>query len=79
LKFTFRADCFDVTNKVTFSLAQTQAVDAAVELPNPNKLTTISALEAPGTAIKPTDSPAFGHLSSYSGNRKFQFSGRIVF
>lgn len=58
VKFIFRADCFDVTNKVTFTIAQSQTLSAA----NP-------ASSASG----------FGRLSSFSGNRKFQFSGRITF
>jgi hypothetical protein len=73
VKFTFRADCFDVTNKVTFSLAQTQTVAAAYTNP------ATKLLQVPGTPIPASISPAFGHLSSYSGNRRFQFSGRIVF
>lgn len=51
VKFIFRADCFDVSNKVTFSLAQTQTAG----------------------------STAFGRLTSFGGNRRFQFSGRITF
>lgn len=50
-KFVFRADCFDVTNKVTFSMGQTQNLSSST----------------------------FGKLTSFSGQRLFQFSGRIVF
>lgn len=50
VKFVFRADCFNVTNKVTFTMAQTQTVGAS-----------------------------FGKLSGFSGNRRWQFSGRIQF
>ena len=57
VKFVFRADCFDVTNKVTFSMSQTQNVSVS----NPS-LTT-----------------SFGRLTGYSGNRRFQFEGRITF
>lgn len=58
LKFIFRADCFDVTNKVTFSIAQTQTV----------------------SVIDPSaSSSSFGKFSSFSGSRKFQFSGRVTF
>jgi hypothetical protein len=53
VKFIFRADCFDVTNKVTFSMPQAQ-------------------VWAAGTS-------SFGQLTSFSGNRRFQFSGRISF
>jgi hypothetical protein len=56
-KFIFRADCFDVTNKVTFSIPQTQTVSATTA----------------------ATSSAFGELTSESGNRRFQFSGRLVF
>ena len=57
VRFVFRADCFDVTNKVTFTMtqAQTWATNA--------------------TASTST----FGRLSSFSGNRRFQFSGRVSF
>jgi hypothetical protein len=41
--------------------------------------TTTKLLQIPGTPIPASISPSFGHLSSYSGNRKLQFSGRIVF
>ena len=58
VKFVFRADCFDVTNKVTFSIAQGQSV----------------SVSAPSTSAT-----SFGRLSGYSGNRRFQFSGRITF
>lgn len=59
VKFVFRADCFDVTNKVAFSMPQTQTWSQA-EATNPG-------------------STAFGKLTGASGNRKFQFSGRITF
>lgn len=71
VKFIFRADCFDVTNKVTFTIAQTQTVAAAY--------TSGNTLAAGGTPVPATASPAFGKLSGFSGNRKFQFSGRIQF
>ncbi len=67
-KFIFRVDCFDVTNKVTFSMGQTQTVAA-----------TGAGLVASGQPIPATASPAFGHLSSFSGNRRFQLEGRITF
>jgi hypothetical protein len=58
VKFVFRADCFDVTNKVTFSLPQGQSLSVKT----------------------PSDSASsFGRLTGYSGNRRFQFEGRIVF
>ena len=63
-KFIFRVDCFDVTNKVNFSMGQTQ---------------TIAVGGASGEPIPATASPAFGHLSSFSGNRRFQLEGRITF
>ena len=70
-RFIFRADCFDVTNKVTFSLPQTQSV-----------ATTNGSANSPytaGTAIAQAQSPTFGRLTGFSGNRRFQFSGRITF
>ena len=57
VKFVFRADCFDVTNKVTFSMAQTQSVSVA----------------------SPSSTTSFGRLTGASGNRRFQFEGRITF
>lgn len=69
-KFVFRADCVDVTNKVTFSLAQSQSVPTTIAAKG-------GGLEPGGQAIPDTGS--FGHLSSFSGNRKFQLEGRIVF
>lgn len=58
VKFVFRADCFNVTNKVTFSMPQSQTVSVS----NPS-----------------TSASSFGKLTSYSGNRRWQFSGRITF
>ncbi|HSU19524.1 MAG TPA: hypothetical protein VLI45_07235, partial [Acidobacteriaceae bacterium] len=58
VKFIFRADCFDVTNKVTFSMSQTQSVSVV----NPS-----------------SSASSFGRLTGYSGNRRFQFEGRITF
>jgi hypothetical protein len=58
VKFIFRADCFDVTNRVGFSLSQTQSVSVA----------------APSSSAS-----SLGRLTGYSGNRRFQFEGRIVF
>jgi hypothetical protein len=67
MRFVFRADCFDVTNKVTFSLPQSQTVAA-----------TVTGVQ-PGTPVTAAQAPAFGQLTSFSGNRKWQFSGRIQF
>lgn len=53
VKFTFRADCSDVTNKVTFGGIKTTWSSAA--------------------------SSTFGQVTSVSGNRDFQFSGKITF
>jgi len=65
---------------VTFSIGQKQSVAGAVAYSNPNTTQPpTQALEDPGTPIKATDSPSFGHLSSFSGNRRFQLEGRIVF
>jgi len=72
-KFVLRVDCFDVTNKVTFSIAQTQSVPTTEVSSNPSQ----QALANPGTPI--SDTGSFGHLSGYSGNRRFQLEGRIVF
>jgi len=57
VKFVFRADCFDVTNKVTFSMSQAQSVSVA----------------------NPSSTTSFGKLTGFSGNRRFQFEGRITF
>ncbi len=58
VKFIFRADCFDVTNKVTFSMSQTQSI----------------------SVVAPSNSASsFGRLTGYSGNRRWQFSGRMTF
>ncbi|MBB5062338.1 TonB-dependent receptor [Granulicella mallensis] len=59
VKFIFRADCFDVTNKVTFAFPSNQTETVSV--------------------TKAATSSAFGELTSFSGNRRFQFSGRITF
>ncbi len=79
VKFIFRADCFDVTNKVTFSLAQTQSVLANASPVKDPKTNTYDAnsYNAPGTP-DPAGAP-FGRLNGFSGNRRFQFSGRITF
>jgi hypothetical protein len=69
-KFVFRVDCFDVTNKVTFSYGSTNTQTISATGAN---------LVAPGQPIPSQSSPAFGHLSSFSGNRRFQLEGRIVF
>jgi hypothetical protein len=53
VKFVFRADAFDVTNKVTFTIPQAQTWAAGAS--------------------------SFGLLNSFSGNRRFQFSGRVQF
>jgi hypothetical protein len=53
VKFIFRADCSDITNKVTFGGIST----------------TWSA----------ASSSTFGEVTSVSGNRDFQFSGKITF
>lgn len=72
-KFVLRVDCFDVTNKVTFSIGQSQSVPTTLKGSSPTQ----QALANPGTPIPDTGS--FGHLSSFSGNRRFQLEGRIVF
>lgn len=56
VKFEFQADCFDVTNKVTFNFGS-------------NNTQTWS----------PASSSNFGELQGYSGNRRFQFGGRVTF
>ena len=76
-KFIFRVDCFDVTNKVNFSIGQTQTVATTVANTASNKST--QPLLSPGTPIPATASPAFGKLSGFSGNRRFQLEGRITF
>jgi hypothetical protein len=82
-KFIFRADCFDITNKVTFSLPQTQTVATTNYQPAVKATSTTPAVAAvpdqPGVPIAATASSAFGRLTSFSGNRRFQFSGRITF
>jgi hypothetical protein len=50
IKFTFQADCFNVSNKVTFGYASTNI-----------------------------DASNYGQTNSGSGNRDFQFAGRIDF
>ena len=75
-KFILRVDCFDVTNKVTFSLAQSQSVP--VTIANSNSATKGTEPLLPGGQPIP-DTGSFGHLSSYSGNRRFQLEGRITF
>lgn len=52
-KFTFRADCSNVTNKVTFG--------------------------GIGTTWSAASSSTFGKVTSVSGNRDFQFSGKVTF
>jgi hypothetical protein len=53
VKFIFRADCSDVTNKVTFG--------------------------GIGSTWSAASSSTFGKVTSVSGNRDFQFSGKITF
>jgi hypothetical protein len=53
VKFIFRADCSDITNKVTFG--------------------------GIGTTWSAASSSTFGEVTSVSGNRDFQFSGKITF
>ncbi len=74
VKFVFRADCFDTTNKVTFSLAQTQTTVAYTA---PVKQTVGGYYYTPqGT---PNASAPLGKLTGFGGNRRFQFSGRVTF
>jgi hypothetical protein len=56
VKFEFDADCFDVTNKVTFNFGSSNA-----------------------QTWSQASSSNFGELQGYSGNRRFQFAGRITF
>lgn len=75
VKFIFRADCFDVSNKVTFSLPQTQTISATAPAFAANVANTGAITRgAPGSTAA-----SFGELTSFSGNRRFQFSGRITF
>ncbi len=74
VKFVFRADCFDVSNKVTFSITQTQSVATT----SPTK-TSAGTVYTAGSPITAAQSPTFGRLTGQSGNRRFQFSGRITF
>jgi hypothetical protein len=53
VKFIFRADCFNVSNKVTFG--------------------------GIGATWSPASSTTFGQVTSASGNRDWQFSGRVTF
>jgi hypothetical protein len=76
-KFILRVDCFDVANKVTFSIGQTQTVATTVANTESDKSS--RPLVSPGTPIQPGSSPAFGKLSGFSGNRRFQLEGRITF
>lgn len=76
-KFIFRVDCFDVTNKVTFSIGQTQTV--ATTLANTGSDKATRPLLSAATPIPASASPAFGKLSGFSGNRRFQLEGRITF
>jgi hypothetical protein len=74
MKLIFRADCFDVSNKVTFSIPQTQAVATTLATK-----TGSGTVYTAGSPIPQTGSPSFGRLTSFSGNRRFQFSARITF
>jgi hypothetical protein len=76
-KFILRVDCFDVTNKVNFSIGQTQTVATTVANTGSDKSS--RPLVSSGTPIQPGSSPAFGKLSGFSGNRRFQLEGRITF
>jgi len=53
VKFIFKAECFNVTNKVTFG--------------------------GINTVWSPSSSSTFGQVTKASGNRDWQFSGRITF
>jgi hypothetical protein len=83
VKFIFRADCFDVSNKVTFSLAQTQTVATTNNVaPTKASGSTPAMPGIPATAGAPitlAQSPSFGKLTGSGGSRRFQFSGRITF
>jgi len=81
VKFVFRADCFDVTNKVTFSMAQTQTVAAEFKVPNAQGALVQAQPGTPSPSQTATSSPntGFGFLNGESGNRRFQFSGRVTF
>lgn len=74
VKFIFRADCFDVTNKVTFAMPQTQTVSST----QPGFISSVGNRGSIGNSIGAT-SAAFGEFTSFSGNRRFQFSGRLTF
>ncbi|QMV18699.1 TonB-dependent receptor [Granulicella sp. 5B5] len=67
MNFIFRAECFDCSNKVTFTMAQTQAVAAYY------------SGAQPGTPSPASANGSFGLLSGESGNRRWQFSGRVQF
>jgi hypothetical protein len=74
-KFIFRADCFDTTNKVTFSMSQSQTVAAYTSaVKNSNGSYTYMPQGTPDAA-----GASLGRLTGFSGNRRFQFSGRLVF
>lgn len=85
VKFIFRADCFDVTNKVTFSLGQTQTVATGIvaaknNLPAYGNSTYVApGTPSPAVTATNTTNSGFGFLSGEGGQRKFQFSGRIQF
>ena len=76
-QFIFRADCFDTTNKVTFSMAQTQPVAAYTPQVKVGGVYTNASYTTPGTP-NPAG-VALGQLTGFGGNRRFQFSGRITF
>jgi hypothetical protein len=57
VKFIFRADCFNVSNKVTFGTGTTGI----------------------GQTWSSAASSTFGQITTASGNRDWQFSGRVTF
>lgn len=80
-RFIFRADCFNVSNRTTFTIAQTQTVTAGIPASPTNGLPGYgnSSYVAPGTPAPVANNASFGLLNGASGQRKFQFSGRIRF
>lgn len=79
MQFIFRAEAFNVTNKVTFSISQTQAVAASFNNPGTTTQASVGTPSPAPSASNTSLNQTFGFLSGESGNRRWQFSGRIRF
>lgn len=80
VKFIFRADCFDVSNKVTFSFPTTnQAATQTVSATAPAFASNVNNTGSIARGAAGSTASSFGEFTSFSGNRRFQFSGRVTF